>query len=79
MIINTRQDLDAIKGTQEYTDFMLFLKGSITKQVDTQTYPEGYGQFDYSGPALKPIWTEIKDLSVIERFGFTEADFNNSI
>jgi hypothetical protein len=75
IIINTREDLDALQGTPDYTDFMSHLKGSMTKTVDTQTYPEGYGQFDYKGEILAPIWTTVKDLTTIERFGFTEADF----
>lgn len=75
VIINSRQDLDAIIGTPEHAQFMAALKGSMTRRIDTQVYPNGYGQPDYDGPNLEPIWEDVEDLSTIERFGFTKADF----
>lgn len=75
LIINTREDLDAIVGTAQYDQFMEYLKGSIIKPVNVQVYPEGYGTVDYTGETLEPIWETTEDLSVIERFGFTKADF----
>lgn len=74
LIINTREDLNAIEGTPEHIQFMEYLKGSINKPVNVQVYPEGYGTTEYEGEELSPIWEEIEDLSVIERFGFTKAD-----
>lgn len=76
IVINTREDLDAIAGTSEYAEFMEALKGSILRKQDTQVYPDGYSQPGYEGPKLDPIWEEVEDLSTIERFGFTKADFN---
>lgn len=75
-LINTREDLDALEGTQAYTDFMIFLKGTMTRKQDTQTYPEGYGQIGYEGETLDPIWTDIEDLTTIQAFGFKKSDFN---
>ncbi len=74
-IINTREDLDAIIGTPEHEQFMQLLKGSMTRKQDIQVYPKGYNQPDYQGEKLEPIWTDVEDLSMIERFGFTKADF----
>lgn len=74
-LINTRADLDALAGTQAHTDFMLFLKGSMTRKQDTQTYPAGYGQVGYEGETLAPIWSDVEDLTTIESFGFVKADF----
>lgn len=74
-IINTREDLDAIIGTPEHEQFMQLLKGSMTRKQNIQVYPEGYSQPDYQGEKLEPIWTDVEDLSMIERFGFTKADF----
>ena len=76
IIINTREDLDAIKGTPEYAEFMAMLKGSMTRKQDIQVYPEGYNHPGYDGPKLEPIWDYVEDLSTIERFGFTKADFD---
>lgn len=74
-VINTREDLEALKGTKEYDDFMQILKGSMLRKQDIQVYPEGYNQPDYQGEKLLPIWEEVEDLSIIARFGFTKADF----
>ena len=74
-IINTREDLDAIASTPEHEQFMQMLKGSMTRNQNIQVYPEGYNQPDYVGEKLEPIWEVVEDLSIIQRFGFTKADF----
>lgn len=74
-IINTREDLDAIIGTPEYDQFMIYLKGSMTRKQDTAVYPEGYGQPGYEGEKIDPVWIDVEDLSTIERFGFDKSDF----
>ena len=74
-IINTREDLDAIAGTPEHEQFMQMLKGSMTRNQNIQVYPEGYNQPDYVGEKLEPIWEVVEDLSIIQLFGFTKADF----
>ena len=74
-VINTREDLDALIGTPEHNQFMIYLKGSMTRKMDTAVYPDGYGKSDYTGAEINPIWTEVQDLSVIKRFGFTALDF----
>ena len=75
IVINSREDLDALAGTPEYAEFMARLKGSMTRRQNVAVYPEGYGQPGYEGPAVEPIWEDIEDLSTIERFGFTREDF----
>lgn len=76
-VINTREDLDALQETSpvEYTNFMEFLKGSMTRKQDVAAYPEGYNQPDYAGDKIEPVWQDVEDLSTIERFGFQKADF----
>lgn len=74
-IINTREDLDAVQGTPAYDTFMAYLKGSMSRKQNTAVYPEGYGQPGYTGATIDPVWVDIEDLSTIERFGFTKADF----
>jgi len=74
-IINTRADLDALQGTQAYADFMAALKGSMTRREDQAEYPSNYGDPDYDGPAIEPVWVDVEDLTTIERFGFTKGDF----
>lgn len=75
IIINTREDLDAAQGTPAYDTFMAYLKGSMSRKQNTAVYPEGYGQPGYTGATIDPVWVDIEDLSTIERFGFTKADF----
>lgn len=74
-VINTRADLQSIAGTKEYDEFMERLKGSMTRTEDQAVYPENYNEPDYDGPAIEPVWVEVEDLTTIERFGFTKADF----
>lgn len=74
-VINTREDLDALIGTEGHATFMTYLKGSMFIKKDIAVYPDGYGKPDYVGATVTPVWTEVQDLSVIERFGFTASDF----
>jgi len=74
-VINTRADLDALQGTQAHADFMERLKGSMTRREDQAEYPDNYGDPDYDGPTVEPVWVEVEDLSTIERFGFAKEDF----
>jgi len=76
-VINTREDLDAIKDSNpaEYAKFMDYLKGSMTRKQNVAVYPDGYGQPGYEGAVVDPVWQDVEDLSTIERFGFSKADF----
>lgn len=73
-VINTRTDLEALAGTEAYRDFIERLKGSMTTRVDQAQYPENYGQPDYDGEPIDPVWVEVEDLSTITRFGFSKAE-----
>ena len=76
-VINTRQDLDAIKGEPEWFEFMAKLKGSMQRKQDVQVYPDGYNQPGYDGQKLDPIWDYVEDLSTIHSFGFDKSDFDD--
>ena len=73
--INSRADLDAIQGTPEHDDFMARLRGSMTRKQDAAVRPDDYGKPEYTGEAIPAVWADVEDLSTIERFGFTKADF----
>ena len=75
--INSREDLLSISGTAEYNNFMILLKGTMTRKQDVQVYPEEYNNPDYLGEKLEPIWQDVEDLSTIKKFGFVKGDFNN--
>ena len=60
--------------TTEHTEFIILLKGTMSRKQNIQTYPDNYNEPDYVGATLEPIWTDIEDLSTIERFGFTKEE-----
>jgi len=72
-VINTRADLDAIQGTPAHAEFIAALKGSMTRKQDIAVRPDDYGKPEYTGEVIPPIWSDVEDLSTIERFGFTKA------
>lgn len=75
MIINTRADLEALKGSGEYRSALLQLKASMTTRVDAAVYPEGYGQPGYEGEPVATVWQEVETLEAIERLGFSKSEF----
>lgn len=74
-IINTRTDLEALKGSAAYRDAMERLKASMTTRADGALYPDGYGSPGYSGPTVEPAWEDLETLDTIERLGFTKDEF----
>lgn len=51
------------------------LKGSMTRRENQAEYPDNYNDPDYDGPKIEPVWVDVEDLTTIERFGFSKADF----
>ena len=76
IIINTRTDLEALKGTPDYLPALRTIAGTMETTVNTAEYPEGYGEVSYSGPAVEPVWTTVETLETIHRLGFaSRAEF----
>ena len=76
IIINTRADLDALKGTPDYLPVLRAIAGTMDTTVNTAEYPEGYGDPSYSGPSIEPVWTTVETLGTILRLGFeSRAEF----
>lgn len=73
--INTRADLDSLLGTTAHAEFMAKLKGSMTRKQDVAVRPDNYGQPEYQGEVISPVWQDVEDLSTIEKFEFTKSDF----
>ncbi len=74
-IINSRSDLESLRGTPAFAETMMKLAGSMTIRVDTAEYPEGYGEPDYAGETITPMWEAREDLTTITRLGFTKTEF----
>lgn len=73
-LINSRQDLEALRGTSEFAEAIAALAGSMTIRVDVAEYPSGYGDPDYNGATIEPVWEDREDLTTIERLGYTKAE-----
>lgn len=75
--VKTRFDYEVLSEEDQAT-FRSYLKGTIDRQVNTRTdYPEGYWEQNLKEGDegyLEPILEDIKDYSIIERFGFTEEE-----
>lgn len=80
-IIQSRKDLDAIKGTQEYKDFLELLKGSMVVKRDMAQYPEDYDQNLKEGDDgfIPKDFQEVEDLSTIEKFGYNKEEFEDEL
>ena len=63
-IINTRADLDDLIGTEEHTQFMTHLRGSLFRLVKND---------------VAQAWEAIADDTTIAHFGFIRADFDNVV
>lgn len=75
-IINSRADLDSLRGTPDYLCAMTIIAGTMRTTVNRAEYPEGYGQPDYTGPEVVADWQEIETLDTIRRLGFADrAEF----
>ena len=74
LTINSREDLDALKGTQAYAEFISYLKGSMLRKENLAEYPEDYDREGYDGPEIEPVWAEVEDLSAVSRFGFSKEE-----
>jgi hypothetical protein len=76
IIINTRADLDVLKGTPDYLPALRAIAGTMETTVNTAEYPEGYGDPSYNGPSIEPAWTAVETLETIRRLGFaSRAEF----
>lgn len=60
IIVNSREDLDAIQGTPQHAEFMGMLKGSIYRLEKDD---------------VAKTWVAVKDLRLIKQFGFLLKDF----
>ena len=75
-IINTRADLNALKGTSDYLNVLKTLSGTMTTRMDVAERPDNYGADDYVGEEIAPIWRDVETLGTIQRFGFSSrAEF----
>jgi len=71
-VINTLSDLEAIRGTPDFTEAVQRLAGSLTRTTDVAEYPPEYNTPEYDGPTIAPDWQEVEDLATVERFGVTK-------
>lgn len=76
-IINTRADLDALKGSPAYFAALQAIAGTLETTMNTAVYPEGYGEPGYGGPEVEPVWETVETLDTIQHLGFaSRAEFD---
>lgn len=76
MIINTRADLEAVRGTALYDEFVDQLVGSTVRRTNVADYPEEYDHGLQPGDEgyIEPVWEEVDDFSIVKRMGFGKTD-----
>lgn len=74
--VRNRDDLDALQtsDSDEYAAFMRYLKRSMQVNVNVAQYPDNYGEPDYIGSVVEPVFEVREDLTIIHRFGLSVAD-----
>lgn len=72
--IATKQDyLNLIADGFDVREGLQVLLNTSKMQVDVQTYPDGYGEPEYEGEALEPVWEEqLNRNGKIYRIGWTQ-------
>lgn len=73
--LNTRADLEALKGTTDHAEALRALKGSLTATVNVADYPPSYFDPDYQGPRIEPVWQEIESLEALTLIGMSRSEF----
>ena len=73
-IINTRADLDALKGTPKYLAQLKLIAGTLVCVFDAADYPDNYNDPTYDGPQIDPVWTKKEDLITILSLGFSSRE-----
>lgn len=73
--VKTRTDYEALSDEQK-SAFRNYLKGTIIKQRDVQTYPSDYDWDLKDGDEgyLTPMLEEYEDLTLVHRFGFDKLE-----
>lgn len=76
IIINTRADLDALKGTPDYLPALRTIAGTMETTVNTAEYPKDYDEDAPGALVVEPVWTRVETLETIRRLGFaSRAEF----
>jgi len=73
--LNTRADLEALRGTPDYVEALKLLRGSMVALVNVAAYPEGYVDPGYDGPVIEPVWQEIESLEALDLIGIGREEF----
>lgn len=80
MQIATRSDLETLRGTPAYNQFLDLLRGTLTTRTDVQVYPAGYDSSLQIGSLgyLPPVWEERPTPEVAAKYGLTPQELNPS-
>lgn len=73
-LVNTRADLEALRGTPAFADALRAIAGAASIVVDAAEYPQGYGLPGHDGPPVEPVWEERADDAVLSRLEMTRDE-----
>lgn len=75
-VIQTKDDLLSIKGTEFYTKMLKLLKGSLTRKVCITTRPEDYDDnLTEDDEGFIPLeFEEVECTQTLETMGLTKRD-----
>ena len=79
-IIATRADLETLRGTPAYDEFIAFLRGTLTTRSNIQVYPDGYDTRLQEGDLgyLPPIYEDRPSPDLAAGYGFTPTQLDPS-
>lgn len=74
--INSRADLENLRGTAALAIALRNIAGSSMVLFDVAERPSDYGEPSYEGPTIEPIWENRQDNAVLRRFSLTRRDLD---
>jgi hypothetical protein len=78
-LINTRADLETLRGTDQWLPALLAIRGAATIRTDIAAYPQGYGQPGHEGEPVEPEWEDRDDDRVLARLELTRRQLDAEI
>lgn len=79
MIINSRHEFEALRGTPAFEDALRAIAGALVTKTNIAVYPATYSDSDYDGPPVAPVWHFEEDESVLARIGMTRGELDTEM
>lgn len=77
--INSRADLEALRGTDAYLPALRDVAGAATVIIDIAERPPDYEEPTYAGPQIAPQWEERDDDAILRRLGISRSELMDEL